>query len=334
MPTSQFTYYSSGDASAPVLSGTAGTLLNVLNACLVTGYGAKAPAGWTKPLADSGNVGCFRNGTGSSQMTLHVDDSATVLDGRAALAAGWVSLSTVASPVGTGSGQFPLASQFNTSGYCAWNKSTTASGTVREWQIFADAYTMYLWMDTGSSGYHDAVGFGDVYSLKPTTDDYRCLIYGTTNNYSQGVTSNHTDTISICISSAYPPNRDTTWDGVYMARTSGGGGGSIVCIKGGDNSASALVQNGYPYGSQYGYIPYSTDNALYLSPIKIYEQASGAYRGRMRGLYYPLHVWNQFSNGQVFNGSGDYAGKTFQVVCWGRQSGVWLVETSNTVETN
>ena len=45
------TVYRSTDASAPVLTGVAGAMKAVLDACLVNGYGAKAAAGWSAPFS-------------------------------------------------------------------------------------------------------------------------------------------------------------------------------------------------------------------------------------------------------------------------------------------
>jgi hypothetical protein len=42
--------YSSLDVGAPVLNEASNTLVAVLDACLVNGYGAKASSGWTKSL--------------------------------------------------------------------------------------------------------------------------------------------------------------------------------------------------------------------------------------------------------------------------------------------
>lgn len=47
------TIYRSTDASAPAMTSSSGSLIDVLNACLVTGYGAKAAAGWTKEVIDA-----------------------------------------------------------------------------------------------------------------------------------------------------------------------------------------------------------------------------------------------------------------------------------------
>src|SRR3990167_8837593 len=70
----QFTIYSSADASAPVLDGQVGSLNDVLYACLVTGYGAKTGAGWTRTYDDAANdTSVYRQGAGC-QFYLRVDD--------------------------------------------------------------------------------------------------------------------------------------------------------------------------------------------------------------------------------------------------------------------
>ena len=53
MPNSQFTIYTATDIGGPgLLTGVTGSLINILNACLVNGYTSKSAAGWTKPFAD------------------------------------------------------------------------------------------------------------------------------------------------------------------------------------------------------------------------------------------------------------------------------------------
>ena len=66
--------YSSTDASAPVLTGQVGSLIAVLDACLVNGYGTKTAAGWTKPFADASNTAVYRSGSGSRAFFRFFDD--------------------------------------------------------------------------------------------------------------------------------------------------------------------------------------------------------------------------------------------------------------------
>jgi len=61
-------YYRWDDASAPVLNATKGAMNNVLDKCLVSGYGSKAAAGWTKVLDDVGKAKTIFQNAGSGAM--------------------------------------------------------------------------------------------------------------------------------------------------------------------------------------------------------------------------------------------------------------------------
>lgn len=57
--------YKSTDGNAPVIAGNDRTcLVNLLNKCLVTGYGDRPAAGWTMPFVNAeGTIAAFRNST-------------------------------------------------------------------------------------------------------------------------------------------------------------------------------------------------------------------------------------------------------------------------------
>lgn len=102
--------YRSSDASAPALRGnTPGDLINVLDKCLVTGYGSLAGAGWTKPFTGT-NLAVFRQGAGSNGMYLRVDDTSSAAGSRSARVVGY----EVMSDVNNGTPQsFPTAVQYS-----------------------------------------------------------------------------------------------------------------------------------------------------------------------------------------------------------------------------
>lgn len=326
MATSQFNIYTSSDGSAPALTGTAGSLIALLKACLVDGYGSKAapsPA-WTQPIATSGNIGSFRPGAGSQMAMVINDNGANVTSTfKEAWATGWESVAGVGAPVGSGSGQFPTAAQLLTSGHVVIRKSNTADGTVRGWIMFADSYTAYLFTATGdlASTYYGFM-FGDIFSLKLTTDTYRAMIIGrNTENSTAGVGVEGMDTTSFANGAVI---------GSFMPRTYGGGGTSITVGKHGDAGKSSSGTS--PVGIVTN--PNGPDNSYYLAPYWVTENSSSIVRGRMRGFYQICHPIAGFSDGQTFAGSGDYAGKTFQVVKQSTQSALYCIEISNTVETN
>lgn len=343
---SQFTIFSSSDVSGPgLLSGTAGSLLTILDACLVTGYsGHSVSPAWTKPFANSGNIGCYKQGAGAGLGLVINDNGPNVTSTyKEAWSIGWESVVGIGAPVGTGSGQFPTPAQLLTTGHVVWRKSATADASGRAWMLAADSSTFYLWVSTGdSAGVYYHSGFGDVFSLKGASDAYRCFIYGRVlENSAVGLSgpSDWTDSIECHAGTGGNQNNSgVAQPGHFMARTVGGGGTSVTLVKKGDGSAATgSGQTNAPYASPLAGVfqtPNSADNSIYLSPISAVESASVIIRGRFRGLYQICHPVASFSDGQTFAGGGDYAGKSFLVVLKSVNGGMWALETSATVETN
>jgi len=152
MPTNQFTIYKSTDIQGPgPVKGLSGSLIRILNACLVDGYGSgsyrKEPAGWSKPLPDTGSIyygntnvlACYKQGSGS-MMTLFVNDSGHATNDYAniAIAQGWeliTSLIATSNPsyiifsgsnqLGNGIRPFPTPTQMITYTYTFIGINTT-----------------------------------------------------------------------------------------------------------------------------------------------------------------------------------------------------------------
>lgn len=77
------TVYKSTDTDAPVLDGQAGSLINVLTACLVDGYGAKSAAGWSIALGPTNNKIVYQNDTlTGSGLFFRVQDDGYVYSGQ------------------------------------------------------------------------------------------------------------------------------------------------------------------------------------------------------------------------------------------------------------
>jgi len=382
MASSQFTIYTASDTGGPgPINGLAGSLLTVLNACLVNGYTGKAAAGWTKPLGQTGSLAAYTPASGS-RMTLFVNDMApnpTQL-GVEAWVVGWESMTSLTSSttqnmscsVGAGYGQFPTPVQMPlaiapelltvNAGHLVWRKAGSFT-TPRYWIMFADASTMYLFIQAGDAAhlFHFSVDayyasmFGDIYSLKQTSDVYRCFLFGRTSEAitgfgynSAGNTANNDtsdrihigDAVSAVTYAASPGYPMALQKGNFMARPIGGVGSSVNVSKFFDVSKSNTTvgnttSNFMVWWSFSGIMqtPNSSDNSYYLSPVSVGDEA-WSIRGRLRGMYVLSHPYTSFSDGQVFSGAGDYAGKTFQIVKPGTSNGCWAIEISNTVETN
>ena len=332
---SQFTSFSSSDVAGPgLLTGAAGTLLALLDACLVTSYaGHTLAVQWTKPIANAGNIGSYKQGAGAS-LGLVINDNGPNITStyKEAWATGWESVVGVGAPVGTGSGQFPTPAQSLTSGHIVIRKSASADATGRAWVLFADSSTFYLFIATGdTAGVYLTFMFGDVFSMKGSSDAYRCVIHGRAqeNSGAGGATVDNQDLIYPCAGVG------ANGPGMFMARSYSGGGTSITTQKMGDMNAlgASVTASGAAMVGVFQ-TPNGPDNSIYLSSVKIIELVGVINRGRLRGVYQICHPLASFANGQTFSGGGDFAGKSFQIVSQGINNGFWALETSATVETN
>jgi hypothetical protein len=132
--------YRSDDASAPVLNGTVGSLINLLDKILVTGYGSKPAAGWTKPFTGT-NSAAFRMGAGGTAERMYLQ----VLDTNALYATirGFVSMTDV----NTGVEPFPRVVDAT----LYYHKSSTGDSTARAWFALATPTCFYLFCNTNGT---------------------------------------------------------------------------------------------------------------------------------------------------------------------------------------
>jgi hypothetical protein len=309
-------YYST-DASAPTLTGTAGDLVNVLTACLVNGYGAKAAAGWTRSFSGS-NGAVYRQGGGNG-FAVSVDDNASGAGGAAeALARGY----EAPSGVGAGTGPFPTVAQLSNG--IVIRKSATVSAALRTWMVAADDRTFYLFVQTGDgAGTYLAFGFGDLYSMLPG-DAYRTFICGRHVANSAVLTNDNLDLIS--------GSTIATMNGHYFARSWAGSGGSTGFFKSGDGSSLASVAA----TGMRGNIPFTnpTDGGIYVARVYMRDSVTApinSLRGWMRGFWHWCHSQNAPVDGDEFTGSPGsiLAGRTMHIVRGSGNSGVYCIETTN-----
>jgi hypothetical protein len=296
------TVYKSSDASAPTLSGTTGTLISVLDACLVNGYGSKTAAGWTKAFSGT-NLASYLPAAGHY---LDVNDAAAGANGaKEATVRGYESMTAV----GTGTNPFPTTAQIASPGEFV-RKSVTADGTARGWWLIADQYTFYLFILSGDSvGFYTSFGFGRFYSTK-TGDTYRSIILGHNATGSGSATG-------LDVGSPAGAFNNLT-GGVYLARVAAGTGTSSTCGIMGFSAGFNTFSAG----------PNPNDGNIYLSRMFLNEALSSTgIRGYLRGVYQIITA-NGLNDGDTFTGAGDFAGRTF-VVLNKTTSGAYLaVETS------
>jgi hypothetical protein len=320
------TIYRSTDVSAPVLSGTTGTLIAVLDACLVNGYGSKPAAGWTKAFSGT-NLAAYKMG-GSIGHYLRVDDSGPGAGGPIeARVRGFVTMSDV----NTGTGPFPTVSQ-KTNGLFV-RKSATSDSTPRPWLVVADNKTFYMWVLTGDATDRQyGWSFGEFFSLVPTDPMRSIIIARDTENSS--TLSSTVDGLGFGVFGL--GSLDSNIVGSYVAGTVNGDVSSTAYARLGD--AGLITSPSVSGGAYTGSIqfPNAVNGLLYVSPIRLKLGSSNSQiRGRLRGLWHWGHPFANAVNNMQFAGIETLAGRQFMIVK-GDSSSVtlWVVEISNTWDTN
>ena len=300
--------FRSTDAGAPQITATAGSCIAVLNACLVNGYGAQTPLGWS--IAYTGtNLAVYRPGAGN-QRYLYVDDTGTG--------------STVSkmyetmSAINTGTNPAPASG----TGYIAALKTTSPY-----WEIVGNEKAFYFFINSSLSipSYKNSIDalvsfFGDINSYLPG-DTYNTMWIGgnsppSTNFYfAQHIGS-------------YLTSSTNTFH--FILRNYLGTGSAIEVSK---QAASAFLPKTTTYlGTNSAdavslAIPSTAGTALY-APVRIIESTGSNlhFRGEMPGLWAPVAPLG--NTGDIITGTGAHAGKTF--VVWDVSNGQVLVEISNT----
>lgn len=307
------TVYRSTDTGAPVLTGQEGSAITVLDAILVNGYGAKAGAGWTKAFSGT-NKAAYLQGpkTNRPQRYLRVQDDGPG-DGstREARMRGYEAMTDV----DTGTGPFPSPEQ--RSAGIIFRKSSTVDATARPWIAVADHRTIYFFVWTGDAGPvpNGRIGwaFGDFVSRVPG-DQFGQVIIGRVAENSDSM-SGYDDPIN----SGYGMLTTATWRpvGHYCPRSYTGQGGSIFLPK--TWLFSLAFNTPIPYWDTpvwpgtHGTLPLSNpaDGKLILSQFFFAEPNTLTIRGQARGLWATPHVGTSFNDFDVFQGSGELAGRQF-----------------------
>lgn len=296
-----FNVYRWTDTSAPVLTGQVGSLITLLDACLVNGYGSMSAAGWTKPYTST-NAADYLQGGSSNQRYFQIDDN-----GPGAGAAREARLSGYEAMTAYSTGTNSLANApmiAGTPSFMVIRKSATADATVREWIVAADNRTVYGFVHTGDvAAAYFSFWFGDFYSNK-SSDPWKAGISARSseNSSSQGselllfLTWGTITTLSNC---------GTIFRNAAAVATPL----AIQCV--GDSVLSGLSTTGSPVGVLS--YPHSPDGGFYLAPIHIVEN-NAVLRGRHRGIWHVCHPASVFNDGDTVAGTGPYAGRNFQII--------------------
>lgn len=304
------TVYKSTDASAPVLSGTVGALVGVLDACLVNGYGAKAAAGWAVAFTAT-NKRTYRAASGA-RLYLDVDDSIALYANVKGI--------EVATAVGTGTGFFPTAAQFVSGMFTI--KSQTANSTARPWILIASDIFFYFFCESNQTAFpaSDAnqgiLWFGDINSFK-ASDAYQSFIL-----------ANVAATGGNTVWAANLTAPGSTSSGHYIARTYLQTGSALSVSK--TATTRQLYANESFFCSSTNWPAYPDTISGGVNLGETYIQETSGVRGKMPGLFEPQHTigsLNTFiTNQDTMNGAGPLSGLTFIFIkTYMQGSATWCV---------
>lgn len=319
--------YTSNDTSAPQLYGNNGGLLAVLDG-VMAGYGSMAALGaspgagaWATTFTAT-NKRVYRPSAGARLYVRFNDAGAGTGGAQEALIKGAESFSDIDTPTNP----MPTTAQSSlTQNSLIIRKSATADGTTgRAWIVAGDDRTVMMFIATGDSAnkYHFWY-WGDFFSNGGSSDAYRvCVIARPTENSNSMVTTAEQGDMRTSFASAIT--------GHFVQRSDLGTGTALTMGKNlGANDSSGTT-------AWVGSIPYPNRAGSYflLEPVLISHTTAGGVRGRLRGFWYTPHSISALNDGDTLSGTGDLAGKTFRVIKQSGNAGVYVIETSDTVEAN
>lgn len=260
--------YLSTDDSAPSLTGQAGSLITVLDAVLVNGYGSRIAAGWAKAFSGT-NKAAYRppaisaSPSEGNRFYLRVDDSGTTTAG----VRGYESMSDV----DTGSNPFPTTGQISNPGLVC-QKSITADSTVRSWAAVATESFLYFIPQSAVSylgtvsDYDSVVMFGDIHSYL-SGDVYGTILVARTTSGTADPTFPNLQNSGGFVAHA----------GHYIARAYSGSAGAV--------GFSKTMKLGAAYqsrGSLFGFFD-PLMNAYPIGRMFVKEQGTTSSYGTIRG---------------------------------------------------
>jgi hypothetical protein len=272
------TVFKSTDASAPVLTGQVGTLVALLDACLVSGYGATASLGWAKAFTGT-NKAVYRSPDGTRFYLRVQDDGPGARVGGQARAVAYESMTDV----DTGVDPYPTVAQ--RSDGLLWDKSATADATARAWSLVGDGKRFALLVQgAGSPSYLDRWDcwfFGDILSYK-AGDAYHSMIVGHTGT--EG--SAQVQSVGTILTSGAA----STVLGHYLCRRNDSITKSVPVGVVGDYAAASHTSCGA--SSSYP-IPYPdpVSGKLLIAPLRVVHAGTTEYvvRGLVPGIHDVLH---------------------------------------------
>lgn len=291
------TEYRWDDGSAPQINSVdRDNVIDVLTACLVTGYGAKLAAGWTKEFEDLANnkVAYKQGGTGHLKYNYFRLDQYHDNYGQCR---GYENMTSI----DVGTGIFPTTGQ-DTNHYLA---HYPLAATTTKWIILADERTVHMFFEyalyAGVRGWFN-YSFGDIIP-RSSADLGQCMIAMSPNSSTECILGCTPDSNS----TSYAKYLNNDYDGISGSYPVRGVGSIVGNIRATGVDSYYSGANGLPY-------PDALTGGAILSPILLFNQTTGTdFRGSIRGLWQICHA-KPFTNLDTFSGTGDLAGRTFRAI--------------------
>ena len=299
-----FNYLTWLDVGAPTLSGSAGSLISVLDACLVNGYGSKTPLGWTKEFSGT-NLAAYRQNGTTNNVYLRINDTGTT-SSRCILYGAMTDVNT---------GTDPTPTETQVSGGGAIWKSNVADTSARAWVLFGNEKSFYLIIADLGTASNGGINYQSAWNTMPTA-----YFFGDFKSYLPGDQWNKlitclltTRSTRIVYNSGFSAN-----DRTYVMRSYTQIGQSI-------NSGTAFNIS-YNEGSSWGCVngsryPDPISGGMRLGKVFITEPAHTAVRGEFPGHYVMFHSYTYTQPGDEFDGTGEFFGKKMKMFKCGNYDG-------------
>lgn len=294
------TIYRSTDSGAPSLTYAAGSFIAMLDACLRTGYGSKAGAGWTKPYTGA-NIAVFRQGAGGNGRYIRVwnartgDDPATYC--MTANVRGYEAMTAVS----TGTNPFPTTTQSNSNGLLV-RVACSSPSYPTGWIVRATSNWFDVLVFTGFTPPRGA-------NSAPVADSY--LSFGAFPSLKSGDTYN--DFILAEANDSYHCYPHVGFSSTYLAYVSrndlgvvGAKAAVLVPLSGcRENMMGTGGPSDFPY-------PNRVNNSVDLFQYALHSE--GYFRGVLPGVWGSAHGVTAIGFGNTFSGIAPVAGRTFEVI--------------------
>lgn len=260
--------YRCTDSDAPVLSGTTGSMINLLRKCLVDGYGEKSPAGWSLEFIDApATTASFRgNPATGTGFFIQVDDTLTT--------------STTFKGFEIMTSETDGTGEFHSNGYSI-HKSGTPSTAARNWTVIATDRSFYLF------NYRDTLS-----TSTPTKTSFLVGIFFGDIEKAVG-----TDSFACALASTFvaAPGNNQGFLIAYAAGTTPASGYESIRLPRRADGVAGVSQKamltGLIHNSYLGYygVEYTTGSPLILSKPIVAEAGVHSIRGWLPGFYSPYH---------------------------------------------